>query len=93
MFVKQTLQAHFLLFIACLAWGGSYAVGRFGLSEGSPLWLTLWRWGPGAIVFAIYLLFQWRKFLPLIFNYWFRLILISTLGVVIYPEKSRHPLN
>ena len=54
---NRSISAHVLLVFACLAWGGSYAVGRFGLSEGSALWLTLWRWGPGAVLFAVYVIF------------------------------------
>lgn len=85
MILNRSFAAHLLLLSACIAWGGSYAVGRFGLSEGSALWLTLWRWGPGALVFAVYLMWTWptygveiRRNLP-------RLILISMLGVVVYP--------
>ena len=85
MYIKQSFLAHFLLFIACLAWGGSYAVGRYGLSEGSALWLTLWRWGPGAIFFTIYLVIKWKEIFPIVSGHWFNLILISTLGIVIYP--------
>ncbi len=82
---KQTASAHALLIFACVAWGGSYAVGRYGLSDGSPLWLTLWRWGPGAIIFALYLMIKWRSIAPVVARYWLRLTLISLLGVVIYP--------
>lgn len=85
MYIKQPFLAHFSLFIACLAWGGSYAVGRFGLSEGSSLWLTLWRWGPGAILFVVYLAIKWREISPIINGHWLKLVLISALGVVIYP--------
>ncbi len=79
------LQAHALLILACLAWGGSYAVGRFGLSDGSALWLTLWRWGPGAAVFMVYLIWTWSDHRNVILPAIPRLIFISALGVVIYP--------
>lgn len=81
----NTPQAHALLILACLAWGGSYAVGRFGLSEGSALWLTLWRWGPCAAVFLAYLIWTWSDHRNVIVSTLPRLIFISALGVVIYP--------
>lgn len=77
--------AHLFLIFACVAWGGSYAVGRFGLSEGSALWLTLWRWGPGAIVFARFLIWSHQKTWPRIQRHFAKLGLISLLGIVIYP--------
>lgn len=84
--VKTTrTQAHALLILACLAWGGSYAVGRFGLSEGSALWLTLWRWGPGAAVFTAYLVWTWSDHHDVVVSALPRLIFISGLGVVVYP--------
>lgn len=82
---NRSISAHLLLVFACLAWGGSYAVGRFGLSEGSALWLTLWRWGPGAVLFAVYLNINWNQHGPVIRANLPRLTLISTLGVVVYP--------
>lgn len=82
---NRTLSAHLLLIFACIAWGGSYAVGRFGLSEGSALWLTLWRWGPGALIFIVFLFVTWRTNRPHIRSNLTRLALISALGVVIYP--------
>jgi len=85
MTTDRSIAAHLLLVFACLAWGGSYAVGRFGLSEGSTLWLTLWRWGPGAVLFAVYLMFKWGQHGSVIQANLPRLTLISALGVVIYP--------
>ena len=77
--------AHLLLFLACLAWGGSYAVGRYGLSEGSALWLTLWRWGPGALFFSVYLAYFWPKIGQIVRAHAVSISLISVLGIVIYP--------
>lgn len=82
---NRSIPSHLLLVFACLAWGGSYAVGRFGLSEGSALWLTLWRWGPGAVLFTVYLLFKWDQHGSVIQTNLPCLTLISALGVVIYP--------
>ncbi|UWQ33029.1 DMT family transporter [Leisingera sp. M527] len=82
---NSSIAAHLFLVFACLAWGGSYAVGRFGLSEGSALWLTLWRWGPGAVLFAAYLILKWDQHGSIIRANLPRLTLISALGVVVYP--------
>jgi len=82
---NRSVSAHLLLVFACLAWGGSYAVGRFGLSEGSALWLTLWRWGLGAVLFVFYLVFKWDQHGSVIQANLPRLTLISALGVVVYP--------
>ena len=76
---------HFLLLFACLAWGGSYAVGRFGLNDGSALWLTLWRWGPGAIGFAVYLALTWRRHEAVLWRNLSQITLIALLGIVVYP--------
>lgn len=78
-------NGHLFLFFACLAWGGSYAVGRFGLSNNSAVLLTLWRWGPGAIGLAVYLAFTWRYHGVAIRRSLPRLTLIALLGIVIYP--------
>lgn len=86
MVANRSASAHFLLIFACLAWGGSFAVGRFGLSEGSALWLTLWRWGPAALALAVYLLVNWSKYGLCVQRNLLRLTLISLLGVVIYPS-------
>lgn len=85
MTANRSVSAHSLLIFACLAWGGSYAVGRFGLSDGSTLWLTLWRWGPGALVFTAYLILKWDQHGRDIQANLPRLTLISLLGVVVYP--------
>ena len=79
------LTAHLFLLLACLAWRGSYAVGRFGLNEGSALWLTLWRWGPGALIFALYLSFVRAQVASALRKYISRLLVISLLGIVTYP--------
>ena len=84
---KTTLTAHLFLLLACLAWGGSYAVGRSGLNEGSALWLTLWRWGPGAIVFAAYLAVCRAGVVSDVRQHFVGLTFISLLGVVIYPAS------
>lgn len=81
---NRRLSAHLLLIFACVAWGGSYAVGRFGLNEGSAAWLTLWRWGPAALVFVAFLFLTWDTNGPHIRSSLARLALISILGVVIY---------
>lgn len=83
--IQRVATAHLFLILACIAWGGSYAVGRFGLSEGSALWLTLWRWGPGALVFAVYLLPRWGRIGPAVKGHIVKLGLISLLGIAIYP--------
>ena len=49
------------------------------------MWLTLWRWGPGAALFAVYLMFKWDQHGSVIQTNLPRLTLISALGVVIYP--------
>lgn len=85
MISNRYILAHLLLVFACLAWGGSYAVGRFGLSDGAAVWLTLWRWGPGALIFAVFLAHRWGQDGVIIGRNLFRLSLISLLGVVIYP--------
>ncbi len=77
--------AHTLLFFACVAWGGSYAVGRFGLSDGSALWLTIWRWGPGAIIFAAYLAWNWKRIGSSLLQNIVPITVVSILGIVIYP--------
>ncbi|WP_299154195.1 DMT family transporter [uncultured Tateyamaria sp.] len=84
---NTNLTAHLFLLLACLAWGGSYAVGRFGLNEGSALWLTLWRWGPGAIVFAAYLAVCRAQVFSDLRQHFVGLAFISLLGVVIYPAS------
>lgn len=76
-----------LLFFACLAWGGSYAIGRYGLNSGSAVWLTLWRWGPGAIIFLTYLMIVWPKVSSTIKSNWLKLVIISSLGIVVYPAS------
>ncbi len=82
---NRFLSSHLLLIFACLVWGGSYVVGRVGLSGGSAAWLTLWRWGPGALAFVIFLFLTWDTNGPHIRSNLTRLTLISTLGIVIYP--------
>ena len=79
--------SHMLLFFACLAWGGSYAVGRYGLNSGSAIWLTLWRWGSGALIFLTYLVITWPTISETIKSNWLKLIVISLLGIVIYPAS------
>lgn len=79
------MPAHLLLIFASLSWGGSYAVGRYGLDHGSALWLTLWRWGPGAIFFTAYLIATWHHVGHIIQANWKKLVLISLLGIVVYP--------
>ncbi|MEW2911222.1 DMT family transporter [Leisingera sp. JC11] len=85
MFHSRLATAHLFLIFACLAWGGSYAVGRFGLNEGSAVWLTLWRWAPGAVVFSVFLFFRWKMDGSIILRKLASLTLISMLGIVIYP--------
>lgn len=82
---KYNVTAHLILVLACFAWGGSYAVGRFGLSEGSALWLALWRWGPGAMIFLVYILWKWKYIGSVVLNNLVRLTFVSLLGVVLYP--------
>lgn len=77
--------AHALLLFACIAWGGSYAVGRFGLNDGSALWLTIWRWGPSAILFAAYLTWSWKRLGSSLIQGIRPIIILSLLGIVIYP--------
>lgn len=83
--LTHALSAHLLLIFACTAWGGSYAVGRFGLNDGSALWLALWRWGPGALVFVVFLYLTWDTYGRHIRTNLTRLTFISVFGVVIYP--------
>lgn len=85
MISTQKSTAHFMLILACIAWGGSYAVGRFGLSEGSALWLSVWRWGPGAIIFSAYLIWSHQTNWPIFKSHLPKLFVISLLGVVVYP--------
>lgn len=49
------------------------------------MWLTLWRWSPGAVLFAVYLMFKWDQHGSVIQANLPRLTLISALGIVVYP--------
>ena len=82
---QRTASAHLSLVFACITWGGAYAVGRFGLSEGSAVWLALWRWGPGAVGFAVYMVLRRRDISLVVWRDLPKLTLISLLGIVVYP--------
>lgn len=84
---NTNIDAHLLAIAACIAWGGSYAVGRYGLNTGSAAWLTLWRWGPAGLVLSVYLLKHRILILEVLKKNWFQLLTISLLGVVIYPAS------
>jgi len=74
-----------LLIFASLSWGGVYVVGRYGLNEGSAVWLTLWRWGPGALIFFGYLAFFRRDTFSKIFSNFWILLLIAAIGIAFFP--------
>ncbi len=85
MTIAPQARAHVALLFAALAWGGAYVVGRHGLAGEPAAALTLWRWGPGALL----LLALYARHLPRLAGvaraYPLRILTLSALGVVIYP--------
>lgn len=78
-------SANVLLLGSAAAWGAAYVVGHYGLSDGSAAFLTLWRWGPSAVVFLFVASRSMSRYAALVRNNLGPLVLLSALGVVIYP--------
>ncbi len=82
---QATYLACLYLTVAAALWGGNYIVGKMAVATIPPVTLSWLRWAPAAIIVLLVCLPAVRRQWAVICAGWWKIVLLSVLGVIIFP--------